>query len=414
MRNLFVHSSTTCLVLMCHLLAITQVNAQNPREMFEEARELSTSQKFAEAAEILTQVNELVPDNALIQFNLGYNLHAAGKLDEAIPFHEKAAESENFKPTALYNLACAYSIKNEKDKAFDYLKQSIVAGFRDEDQVNGDPDLKNIQTDARFNDMINLIRNDGKLPEKGKAEELLGSWKVESGMRGGSKVASDRLPTIKITKKDFTIPSGEGGEPFVMSYKLDMEAKPITVDFNIESGPVPSGEAKGIIKMKNGKMILCYKPMGERPEKFESTEENGCFLFEMKKEAMKTEAKAKKAITEQILGDWKCQKGVRSGEEIAADRMASTISIDKDAITIPVGPEQAFVMSYKIDESISPATIDMTIEDGPAPPGSKAIGIIKMDGAKLLLCYDSNGIKRPEKFEASQDGLFYFEMSKTD
>ena len=411
LKKLIASAMPVCLVLAIPMFAVAQ-DDENPREMFQKSRELMANEEYAEAAEILTKLNEKMPDNSMIHFFLGYNLHASGQLEKAIPFHEKATKSDDYKTTALYNLACAYSLKKEADKAFDYLKQSIDAGFRDLDQTTGDSDFDNIKEDPRFEEMLTLIKNDGKMPEKMKVEDFFGSWKVESGMRAGSKVSSDRLPVIKVDKKAFTIPSGEGGDPFVMSYKIDMDAKPMTVDFKIESGPVPEGNAKGIIKMKDGKVTLCYNPMGDRPEKFVSTEENGCFLFKMKKEAKKTVAKAKKSLADQMIGKWNCVKGVRSGEEVAAERMASTIEIDKKTITIPVGPDQAFVMSYELDESKSPATIDMKIEEGPAPPGSQAVGIIKMDGETFVLCYDSMGVDRPEKFEANGDGQFYFEMKK--
>ena len=209
---------------------------------------------------------------------------------------------------------------------------------------------------------------------------------------------------------------GQGDTPFVMSYKLDMDAKPMTIDFKIDSGPMAVGaKAKGIVKMhSDGTMSLCYDPSGEnRPEKVSSTEENGFFVFKLKKGMAKTEAKGKNKLSAMIQGNWKCVKGVRSGDEVTAERMASIITINDKTIKIPVGPETAFVMSYSIDESKSPATIDMKIEDGPAPPDSKALGIVKMEGGKFYLCYDSMGASRPEKFEANDDGQFYFEMEKS-
>ncbi len=384
----------------------------DPREMFTEAQEATQNQDFKKAVEILTKLNELRPNQPIVEFNLGYNLHATGNLDEAIKFHKKASVSDNFKPTALYNLACAYSLKEDQDKAFDYLKQSIEAGFRDMAQLNGDTDFKNIKTDGRFEEMRELIKNDGVMPVKLKAEDLYGDWKVESGMRSGSKVGSDRLPMIKISKESFTIPSGPDGPPFVMSYKLALDAKPMTVDFKIESGPVPEGTAKGIFKLgKDGEMTLCYEPKGEkRPEDYISTEENGFFVFKMKK-AMKTEAKGKKMLASMMPGKWKCVKGTRAGAEVAAERMDSVITVDDKTITIPVGGDEAFVMSYTIDESQSPATIDMAIEKGPAPPGAKAIGIVKIEDGKFFLCYDSTGAKRPEEFNSTEEnGFYYFEM----
>ena len=90
--------------------------------------------------------------------------------------------------------------------------------------------------------------------------------------------------------------------------------------------------------------------------------------------------------------------------------MASVITIDEKLITIPVGPDSAFEMSYTIDADKTPATIDMKIEAGPAPEGS-ALGIIKMENGKFILCYDPTGTDRPDKFEStSEDGRFMFEM----
>ena len=195
-----------------------------------------------------------------------------------------------------------------------------------------------------------------------------------------------------------------------MSYKLNMDSKPIEVDFNIESGPVPEGKAKGIIKFENEEMTLCYEPMGgERPGKFESTEKNNCYLFKMKRNP-KTEVKAKAGIAKNVLGKWKCINGSRGGKEVAAERMTSVISIDEKLIKIPTGAGD-FEMSYKIDDSKKPVEIDMKMEAGPGPPGSKALGIIKMDGGKFWLCYDPMGGDRPDKFESNEEnGRFLFEM----
>ena len=193
---------------------------------------------------------------------------------------------------------------NEKDKAFEYLEKSIVAGYQSADQVEhakDDADFKNIKDDPRFDEMIAMMQNGGKRPDKKLSKkDLFGSWKVHMGMRAGSKVDASRLPTIEISEKSFTIPAGPD-QKFVMSYKLDLDAKPIKVDFKIESGPVPTGEAKGIIKMEDGEMTLCYEPTGaKRPEKFNSTEANNHFMFKMKR----NKAKGDKATREHEKSGW--------------------------------------------------------------------------------------------------------------
>ncbi len=404
-------------VALANSLVLAQDEEKSNEELFQEANDATQNEDFDKAVKILRELNVKTPGNPAIQFYLGYNLHASGNIDEALGYHMKAAAADaNFKPTALYNVACVHSLKKDNDKAFDYLRQSIEAGFRTMDQLHSDPDLDNIRKDPRFAEMVALIENDGKAPAKKlMAEDLYGEWKINSGTRAGSSIESDRLPTIKITKKTFTIPS-EGGEEFVMSYKIDMEAKPITVDFEIESGPVPEGNAKGIIKFENGQLTLCYHPEGEtRPEKFTSTEENGFFVFKMKKAmAEKTEVMGDKGdITKSVVGKWKCIKGTRAGEVIEPERMASVITFDPKMITIPISEDEAFKMSYKIDATKVPIAIDMKIEEGP-DPGGEALGIIKMVGGKFFLCYDPTGEKRPDKFESTEsDGRFLFEMEST-
>ena len=393
------NSVTIICVLTCllgTLLSTSATLAQDDdqrtlQEIFNEAQTASQNEDFQKAVELLRDLQKKAPDNPDIPFFLGYNLHATGELDEAIVYHKKALTSDRYRPTALYNLACAYSLKQDKDQAFDYLKQAIVAGFRDTNHIGSDPDMKNIKDDPRFQTMMVLIENDGKEPVKLTAKDFYGEWKIISGMRAGSKFDAEALPTVKITKKTFTIPSA-GGE-FVMSYKLDLDAKPITVDFKIESGPVPEGQAKGIIKIKDKEMTLCYHPEGEqRPEKFLSSEQNGFFIFKMKKLDPQADSGEKKdGIASKVLGKWKCIKGVRAGEEIDQQRMESTITFDEKRIVIPVGGEEAFEMSYQIDADEDPVTIDMKIEAGPGPVGSPAVGIIKMEDDKFHLCYDPTG-----------------------
>ena len=129
-----------------------------------------------------------------------------------------------------------------------------------------------------------VVADDDKKSEKFDAKKILGEWEYEAGTKAGAESDEQMLQgTVKITKETFTLPGGPDQE-FVMAYKLDASKSPATIDFEIKSGPVPEGKAVGIIKLHDGKIHLCYNPMGtERPEKFESTEDNGMFMLVLKK-----------------------------------------------------------------------------------------------------------------------------------
>lgn len=240
--------------------------------------------------------------------------------------------------------------------------------------------------------------------EKAEAKvDISGKWAVESGKRAGADVDAERLPPeIVVTKDSFTIPAGPS--QFVMTYEIDQSTKPLSVDFDLVEGG-PESSAVGIIKMEDGKMTLCYDPTGQtRPENFESTEENGFFTFVMTKAGGD-----KKFDPAKMVGDWECVMGMRAGAEVAQERMASEINFTKDMITIPVGPDMAFKMSYTVDAEQSPAAVDMQIKEGPGE--GNALGIVKMEDGVFVLCYDPTGENRPESFESTEEnGFFLFKM----
>ncbi len=129
----------------------------------------------------------------------------------------------------------------------------------------------------------------GTTPAKGEkgdkaakfdAAKLLGDWKLSEGTKAGEKSGSDLTKdVVTITKDKMSLKAG--GMDFEFSYKIDDSKDPVAIDMEIT---LPEGlkgsKAPGIIKADGDKFTLCYSPMsGTRPTKFESTKDNGFFLF---------------------------------------------------------------------------------------------------------------------------------------
>lgn len=378
--------------------------------LIREGQQAIQSGNLKKAAEKFKQVIDKDDDNAMAWQLYGYAIHGTGDLDEAIKAHEKAATFDETKMVALYNLGCAYAMKKDLDKSFDYLNKAVDAGFDDVNHYKSDTDLANLHDDGRFAKLISRIKGDDSPPAKEKSKKkkmsFEGVYEVTSGKRMGSD--AERLPpSITVDDEVFRIPNPDGGEGFVMSYEADTSKDPIEVDFQIEEGPAPDAKALGIMKVDGeGTITLCYNPTGQdRPDEFESTEDNQCHLFVMKKKAPEFAAK-------DLIGEWTLASGSRAGDEVGKERLVGKITITEESITIPAG-EDKFVMSYKFDTKASPVAVDMKILEGPAPEGSAALGIIKMEGDKVTLCYDSMGANRPEEFKtSSEDGFFMFELKK--
>ncbi len=130
-------------------------------QLTETANELMNEGSFAEAAKVYEKVTQLDPKNGDAWFRYGYCLHASGELDKAIEIHKKAAEFEQFAGIATYNLACAYSLKNQADEAFGALEKAIELGFGDVNQVENDSDFDNVRKDKRYNQLIEKLKNGG-------------------------------------------------------------------------------------------------------------------------------------------------------------------------------------------------------------------------------------------------------------
>jgi len=74
--------------------------------------------------------------------------------DEAIKVLMKILGAYPHDSTALYNTACAYALKGERDKAVEFLKRSVEEGFTDFDHIARDHDLDSIRDHPGYNDLM--------------------------------------------------------------------------------------------------------------------------------------------------------------------------------------------------------------------------------------------------------------------
>ena len=123
------------------------------------AQNLMNTGSWLEASTAYETITKNLPDNAMAWFNLGYSLHAQGRLDEALVAHKKAAEMPGqTRVLAIYNTACAYALKGETDKAFEWLKKTAEAGYKNTAQLDGDSDLDSLREDPRYAGIIAMMK----------------------------------------------------------------------------------------------------------------------------------------------------------------------------------------------------------------------------------------------------------------
>jgi uncharacterized protein (TIGR03067 family) len=108
-------------------------------------------------------------------------------------------------------------------------------------------------------------------------------------------------------------------------------------------------------------------------------------------------------IASSILGSWSCVSAVNNGkplDEAKANVLRMTLTADR--YKTELGQQVLFDSTYKLDASKTPATIDIIGAEGDLK-GKAALGILKLDGQTMTMCYVMPGQDRPVAFD-SQPG----------
>jgi uncharacterized protein (TIGR03067 family) len=116
----------------------------------------------------------------------------------------------------------------------------------------------------------------------------------------------------------------------------------------------------------------------------------------------------------QLEGNWTVVAGQENGQALPAERIKGTrVAITAITITVESGKTRR-VMTYKMDSTKSPKTIDMIETEGPEKDKS-ALGIFALEGDTLQLAYGLPGRERPKDFTTKADsGQLSFVMKRVN
>jgi len=113
--------------------------------------------KYTEAVEYYKESLTIDPDYLYSIEMLGI-MYMGGLKDyeKGMEYNVKAEKLGSKNSMVYYNMACYYSVKKDKEKAFKYLDIALYHDYRDVESLKSDTDFNNIKTDNRF---INLVNN---------------------------------------------------------------------------------------------------------------------------------------------------------------------------------------------------------------------------------------------------------------
>ena len=102
-------------------------------------------------------VLEVCPDYAEVMQSLAHCYTARGYYEKGLWIDQKLSRLRPRDPLVFYNLACSYSLIGELDDAFGMLAKAIKLGFSDIQHLSSDPDLRNLRSDGRYGEILDLI-----------------------------------------------------------------------------------------------------------------------------------------------------------------------------------------------------------------------------------------------------------------
>ncbi len=90
-------------------------------------------------------------------FGRGYEFHNSDRYPEAIEAFKHAMDLGYRRSTAMYNIACGYSLLNDKENAFAWLTRALSNDFSNPELIIRDSDLDPLRSDPRFKLIVSSL-----------------------------------------------------------------------------------------------------------------------------------------------------------------------------------------------------------------------------------------------------------------
>jgi beta-lactamase regulating signal transducer with metallopeptidase domain len=136
-------------------------------------------------------------------YEYGGELFSNERYQDAIAAYQEAIKRGHNTEAAAYNIACSYSLMDDKDHALEWLQEAIGAGFDDLDHIAEDDDLDPIRSDPRFARIVNDPEGRSQL----RLEHVLQRYRElkQQGTDNPDDWCSNGLELLKLRRLDEAI-----------------------------------------------------------------------------------------------------------------------------------------------------------------------------------------------------------------
>ncbi len=160
----------------------------------QQADSLFLIREWSAAIPVYEAVLKSEPNNSLAWNKLGFSYHNLSNPDKALSNYLKSLAykpNPSLETIVQSRLARVYSLKNEKDKAFQSFERALQLGYSNLSELDTQKEFDNVRTDVRFDDVVKRA-NINAYPCMGNAQARqfdfwIGEW--DAYVRGTNNLA---------------------------------------------------------------------------------------------------------------------------------------------------------------------------------------------------------------------------------
>ena len=218
------HLLQSTMVCFCVLLLCTSgVQAQKDETVSgDKAAEYLQNGEWENAVKAFEIVTAEQPNNLGAWFQMGFALHSMKQYDKAISAYKTVLEAGQtpLSPITMYNLGCAYALKDQSATALEWLNKAAEAGFNQIVQMKGDGDLASLRDNEKFAEVLKRVdKNARPCAYNEKARQLdfwIGNWNVynQAGQLAGTNTIQNVLQDCVIHEEWSSPLTGFNGQSF--------------------------------------------------------------------------------------------------------------------------------------------------------------------------------------------------------